>query len=246
MARGITTIDAGAPYTRAMLTLVLTRHGLTIRSNPEQHLGQKIDVPLSPEGREQALAIAARLAPVAFDRIIASPLERARETAEAIADTPVRPLPRPPVELDPRLVEMDYGEWEGLTYEEIDARFGSERHRWEANPARLSYPGGESGNDVARRVRAVLDDLLIDHASGHGAGKNVERSVLAVAHSSVNRILLCVALGIPVREFRGRVVQGQVNITALRYQDGDGPADAQLILLNDLEHLRRPPLSPWE
>jgi broad specificity phosphatase PhoE len=231
-----------------MLTFVLTRHGLTTRSDPEQHLGQKIDVPLSAAGRRQAASLAKRLASAPFDRIISSPLIRAAETAESIAAVDASGVTRPEVELDRRLAEMDYGDWEGLTYEQIDAGFGPERHRWEADPARLSYPNGESGNDVARRVRAVLEDLLADQKSrgGSAAHPAPDRSVLAVAHSSVNRILVCVALGIPVRDFRRRVVQGQVNITALRYQDGDGPADAQLILFNDLEHVRRSPLAPWE
>jgi len=229
-----------------MLTLVLTRHGMTTRSNPEQHLGQKIDVPLSAEGRRQAAALAKRLAAVPFDRIISSPLIRAAETAASVAATDVPGIARPSVELDPRLAEMDYGDWEGLTYEQIDAGFGPERHRWEADPARLSYPNGESGNDVARRVRAVLEELLADEKTRGAASPAADRSVLAVAHSSVNRILVCVALGIPVRDFRRRVVQGQVNITALRYQDRFGPADAQLILFNDLEHVRRSPLAPWE
>ncbi len=68
-----------------MLTLVLTRHGLTTRSHPEQHLGQTIDVPLSDEGRTQAIALAERLGPIAFERIVSSPLLRARETGEELA-----------------------------------------------------------------------------------------------------------------------------------------------------------------
>ena len=67
-----------------MLTLVLTRHGLTARSEPEQHLGQKIDIPLSPAGRDQARALGRRLAPVTFERLVTSPLARAQETAEIV------------------------------------------------------------------------------------------------------------------------------------------------------------------
>ena len=70
---------------RPMLTLVLTRHGLTDRSTPEQHLGQRIDVSINDAGRRQAEALARRLAPVAFDRVFTSPLFRARETAAIVA-----------------------------------------------------------------------------------------------------------------------------------------------------------------
>ena len=90
-----------------MLTLVLTRHGLTERSEPEQHLGQHIDISLSDAGRRQAEALARRLAGVRFARVISSPLFRAQETAEIVA----RGLR---AETDPRLKEMDYGAWEGL------------------------------------------------------------------------------------------------------------------------------------
>jgi len=70
--------------------------------------------------------------------------------------------------------------------------------------------------------------------------------VLAVGHSSTNRILCCVALDLPIREFRQRLVQSQANLTVLRFEHGDGPTDARLILLNDLAHLRPAGAPPWE
>jgi broad specificity phosphatase PhoE len=231
-----------------VLTLILTRHGLTPRSDPEQHLGQRIDIELSAQGQAQAVALAVRLEDVKFERIFTSPLVRARETAAIIAK---RSPGKPPIEADPRLREMDYGHWEGLTYPQIDARDRAERKRWEADPAKTKCPGGESGNDVAVRVKSFLTDLLATHqahaADRAGAGSDtVERPVLVVAHSSLNRILVCVALGIEIREFRLRLQQSQANLTALRFEHGSGPGDARLILLNDLAHLRRPPKAPWE
>jgi broad specificity phosphatase PhoE len=228
-----------------VLTLVLTRHGLTTRSNPEQHLGQTIDVPLSEEGRTQAIALAERIAPIAFERIVSSPLLRARQTAQAIAEAPC-PSPRPPIETDPRLLEMDYGDWEGLTYEQIDAHDAAGRRRWEANPGELACPGGESGNQVADRARSFLSDLLDRDDRLHDANDPKERPVLVVAHSTLNRILLCVALAIPIGEFRARIVQSQVNLTALQWQQGATPDRTKLLLLNDVAHVRRPPQSPWE
>jgi broad specificity phosphatase PhoE len=228
-----------------VLTLVLTRHGLTTRSNPEQHLGQKIDVPLSAEGRSQATALAARLGPIAFERIVSSPLLRARQTAEAIAEVP-SPTPRPAIESDPRLLEMDYGAWEGLTYAQIDARDAARRREWEANPARLACPGGESGNQVAARARAFLLDLLARDIADGDVLTDRERPVLAVGHSTFNRVLLCVALDLPIAEFRVRLIQSQVNLTALQWNQGARPNGAKLLLLNDVAHVRRPPQSPWE
>jgi len=222
-----------------VLTLVLTRHGLTPRSKPEQHLGQKIDIELSDEGRAQAEALARRLTGIELWKIVSSPLVRARQTAEIVAG-------RRTIDIDARLAEMDYGRWEGMTYEQIEELDAQERRSWEEDPATRACPGGESGNDVARRVRAFLGELLEDHVARHGSSDATEWPVLAVAHSSTNRILMCVALDLPVREFRQRFSQGQVNLTVLRFEHGDGPADARLVLANDLAHVRPAGATPWE
>ncbi|HKF84282.1 MAG TPA: histidine phosphatase family protein [Candidatus Limnocylindrales bacterium] len=235
-----------------MLTLVLTRHGLTDRSDPEQHLGQRIDVSVNDAGRRQAEALARRLSAVRFDRVVTSPLFRARETAEIIGRGAK-------LEADPRLKEMDYGDWEGLTYAQIEERAREARREWELAPDRLACPGGESGNDVADRVRSFLDDLIEEHRAWHAkasfraatapggpAPAPADRPVLAVGHSSTNRVLLCVALGTDVRDYRKRFVQGQANLTVLRWEDGEGPSDAKLIVGNDLGHLRGPDTLPWE
>jgi probable phosphoglycerate mutase len=218
-----------------MLTFVLTRHGLTDRSDPEQHLGQGIDVGLSLAGRAQAAALAARIGPEHFDRIIASPLLRARETAAAVAGDRT-------VELDARLAEMDYGRWEGLTYGQIDALDGPYRARWEADPAALPCPGGESGDDVARRARGFLEDLLA-WAAPASEGQQI---VLTVAHSSLNRVLLCAAMGVPVRDYRRRFAQGQGNLTVIRWPSGARVADGRLLVANDTSHLAAPGQAPWE
>lgn len=237
-----------------MLTLVLTRHGPTTRSQPEQHLGQRLDVPLSEAGRAAARDLEARLTGVAFDRVISSPLVRARETADIA-------LRGGPVEQDPRLAEMDYGTWEGMTYQQIEASDGDYRTRWEADPGRLPCPDGESGDDVARRLRAFLDDLIdwshhpadpfdpydpTDETAVLEAAADVpDRRVLAVGHSSTNRILLCVALGVPIRDFRRRFRQEPANLTVLRFPGRTG-AGALALLVNDVAHLRGVNGTTWD
>jgi broad specificity phosphatase PhoE len=208
-----------------VLTLILTRHGATDRSNPEQHLGQRIDIPLSEAGRAAAQALGRRLEGVRFDRIIASPLRRAQETARLA-------LPGADVETDARLAEMDYGEWEGLTYEAIAERDGERRRAWEEDPEASACPGGESGADVARRVRAFLADAA-------QAGQ-----VLAVAHSTTNRILLAVALHVPVREYRRRFQQEPANLTVLRFP-GSADEGALLLLGDDMSHVRGTRGATW-
>jgi broad specificity phosphatase PhoE len=177
--------------------------------------------------------LAARIAGEHFDRIVSSPLRRAVETARMVA------FDRP-VELDARLMEMDYGAWEGLTYEEIDARDAAYRRRWELDPAALSCPDGESATDVAARADAFLEEQLV-WASGPR-----ERILLTVAHSSFNRVLCCVAMGVPVSEYRRRFTQGQTNITVLQYREGAPANAARLLVLNDLGHSSVPGHAPWE
>jgi broad specificity phosphatase PhoE len=234
-----------------MLTLVLTRHGLTDRSVPEQHLGQRIDVSLNRDGVHQADALARRLAPVRFDRVISSPLFRAQETAQIVVRGAA-------IETDPRLKEMDHGAWEGMTYARVEEYDRAYRRQWEADPESLACPGGESGNDVAVRVRSFLADLLAEHRAWHArasfraatAGPGAqdagqERRLLAVGHASANRILLCVALGVPVRDYRRRFMQDQANLTVLRWQAGAAPEEAVLVLANDVAHLRDKAAVPW-
>lgn len=240
-----------------MLNLLLTRHGKA--ASGDVMLGGQLDVSLLPEGRAEALELARRLLGVRVDRIIASPMLRALETAQTIATGR-------PVEVDERLRELDYGRWEGLTYDEIETLDPELRARWEHDPARTHSPGGESGDDVAARAVSFLVDLLATecgtppprgrrHSPDPGGSRGLitesraqvegERRVLVVAHGTLNRILLCVAMGVPVSDYRRRFVQDRANLTVLRYEYGDHPDGAQMILANDVTHLRQPGEAPW-
>jgi broad specificity phosphatase PhoE len=239
-----------------MLTLIFTRHGQAAPG--DLMLGGQLDLRLTPEGLEEAEALACRLSGVRIDRIVASPMLRALETAQAIATGR-------PVEVDERLRELDYGQWEGLTYAEIEARDPELRARWDRDPAETHSPGGESGDDVASRALSFLVDLLAaelpvsngatrrspDPGGARGpvpesqAEAEGERRVLVVAHGTYNRILLCVALGVPVRDYRRRFIQDRTNLTVLRYERDDTPDGAQLILANDVAHLRHSGEAPW-
>jgi probable phosphoglycerate mutase len=241
-----------------MLTLILSRHGQAAEG--DAMLGGQLDVPLLPAGRKEAEALAHRLAGVRLDRIVASPMLRALETAQTVARGR-------PIELDERLRELDYGRWEGLTYAEIDARDPDLRARWEHDPAATHAPGGESGDDVAARALHFLVDLIAveelpssgaqyhRHSPDPGGSRGIvseaqaeadgERRVLVVAHGTFNRILLCVALGIPTRDYRRRFLQDRANLTVLRYELGDSADEAQLVLANDVGHLRAPGQAPW-
>jgi len=154
------------------MAIYLVRHGETAWSLQHRHTGST-DLPLTVRGEEQARELAPRLAGVEFSRVLASPLRRARETAELAG---VRPSP----EITPLLREFDYGEYEGVTSEDIERK----RPGWDL--WRDGCPGGESPNQVVDRCRRLLAELDAqpDHnyaLFGHG---HVLRA-LAVAYLSV-------------------------------------------------------------
>jgi probable phosphoglycerate mutase len=124
----------------------LIRHGATEWSESGKHTGSRTDLPLNEAGREQARALARRLAGRSFAAVWTSPLARARETCElaGLADGAI---------VRDELVEWDYGEYEGLTTPEIRER----RPHWFL--WRDGCPGGETAFDVGRRVDRLVDEL---------------------------------------------------------------------------------------
>lgn len=215
-----------------MLTVLLTRHGHTDRSEPEQYLGQRIVANITERGRADARRLGERLAGVNLDRVISSPLARAAETAAIVAGGVA-------VETDARLAELDYGAWEGLTVDEIERRFPAERQQYEDDPATYRVGGGECGGDVAERVRALLADLLSWALDGVS-----DRTCLLVGHSSVNRVLLSVCLDVPLRDYRRRFRQDWANLTVLRWPDA--AAGPMLLLANDVAHVHGTNGATWD
>jgi broad specificity phosphatase PhoE len=158
-------------------SVTLVRHGQTERSAVGMYSGQ-LDVPLTATGREQAHRTAARLADAGVDAVVTSPLIRARDTAQAIADAAGVPLT-----VDERFIEIDYGPFEGLDREGARARFGAAFENYRADPFGAPVPGMEPLEQALERARAATADALAAHA--HPA---------IVGHQGILRIVL-VALG---------------------------------------------------
>ena len=208
-----------------MLTILLTRHGQTEAWDPERYLGQHWPVDLSDRGRRDAVALGERLKSVPIDRVITSPLPRAHDTARLIVGE--RPIE---IEIDQRMIEFDYGTWEGMSTPEIKEKLTHEYERYEANPALFEVGGGESGIEAAKRVMGLIDDLL---AWWGGSG---ERTVLLVGHSSINRALLAAVTDVPMADYRRRFQQDWANLTVLRWETLlSGPL---MVLVNDVAHVR--------
>ena len=216
-----------AAIVSGVLTVLLTRHGRTTRSVPEQYLGQRIDAPLDRLGKSEARALGRRLDGVAIERIISSPLIRARATADIIAARHDGIA----VETDQRLTELDYGAWEGHTLQEIQRLFPGQHEKYERDPASFDVGGAESGREVAQRVAPLIEELL-----AWSEKRKRERICLLVGHSSTNRVLLALLMGVKLADYRRRFDQDWTNLTVLQWPDrASGP---QLKLANDVAHAR--------
>ncbi|MCL6613765.1 MAG: alpha-ribazole phosphatase [Firmicutes bacterium] len=189
-----------------MIRLLIVRHGRTSWNEAGRFIGQ-MDPPLDAAGRAQAEALAELLKGVPFEAAFTSDLRRAEETAEII----LRGRSLSPFS-DPRLREASFGEWEGLAYTEIAARDRERLKRWEADPRQTPPPGGESLNDLAARLRTLLAELLGDHE---------EQNILLVTHGGPARVLLCLALGVPLeKHWKFNLANG--GLAEVEFHGGEG------------------------
>jgi phosphoserine phosphatase len=201
------------------MRILLARHGETAWNAEGRYQGQE-DIPLSPVGEAQARALGGRLREVRIDRALASPLARARRTAElALGEARAAQL-----QLDDGLKEIAHGEWEGLLASEIGARDPERLRAWREAPERVQMPGGESLGQVFERAWAALERAC----DGLGDGD----SLLLVAHDAVNRVLLCRVLGIPF----ARLWSFRQAPTTLNLLEGPAPGALEVVRLNDCSH----------
>ncbi|MCS7087769.1 MAG: histidine phosphatase family protein [Thermoflexales bacterium] len=194
-----------------MLILYLIRHGRT-HYNAEGRVQGWRDIPLDTVGRQQAHLLAARLATLPLDAVYASPLARAWETASIIA----RACLLEP-HADERLREYNMGDWTDLTSEEI-------RTRWPDAEQLDAPPNGETALEVAQRVSAFLDDLLVRHPDG--------AQVAIVSHGGTLSAMIGVMVGLPPRR-RQPFTFGNASISEVRFEHGRW----RVHTLNEQHHL---------
>jgi alpha-ribazole phosphatase len=188
----------GLPPQGEATRLLLVRHADTDVSMQGRCFG-RLDVGLSGEGRRQASELGAVLRGVPLAAVGSSPLVRALVTAEAIA----RPHGLRPLALD-ALREIDFGELEGLTYDEIRAERPDLYQEWMESPATVRFPGGESLAYLRARVLPAVSEIVKRHRG---------EVVAVVAHGGVVRVVLADALGLADgAAFRLRLACGGLSV----------------------------------
>jgi broad specificity phosphatase PhoE len=206
-----------------MTRIILVRHGQTgwnVGAGAGERFRGRVDLPLDDKGLAQARALAERLADCPIVAVYSSPLRRAMETARPTAQKLgllVQPLPG--------IIDINYGDWQGLSPAEVANVYSDLYPRWLETPHRVKFPHGESLRQVRLRGMAALKEIAARHEG---------RTVLLVAHQVVNKVLVCAMLGLDNSHF-WRIQQDNACINIFEHQDGIFTA----VLINDTCHLRQ-------
>jgi broad specificity phosphatase PhoE len=200
------------------MRLILIRHGETEWNVTLQYQGHAA-VPLNERGLEQARIAAQRLRRLDAQALYASDLARAWQTAEVIG----RELKLTP-KATPELREIDVGQWEGLTPEELYRRFPEHMREFERDPARTVRLGGESYAQLQARALLALQQIEASHQQGE--------TIIAVSHGGTIRALLCHVIGLDLGNF-GKMWLDNGSFTELR----KSRSGWRLLRLNDAAHL---------
>jgi len=202
-----------------MIRIILVRHGETKWNIEGRYQGQE-DTELSQRGLEQGRMVAEGLKDIPIDLCISSPLQRSYITCKLCADRH-----NLAVQTDDRLKEINHGLWEGRLSEEISREYGDAFSRWHTAPQTVTMPGpgGESLEDVRRRIRAAFDE----YASLYDG-----KTVLVAAHDAVNKAIICDLLDIDMSHF-WQIKQDNTCINVLECQDGRW----RTVLLNSTMHM---------
>jgi alpha-ribazole phosphatase/probable phosphoglycerate mutase len=202
-----------------MTRIYLLRHGETAWNAQDNRYCGRTDLPLSAAGQVQGAAAARALARVALAAVYVSPLRRSRETGELVAAAGSRPI----VE-DVRLLEIDFGAWEGLTAAEIAVADPAGRAAWLADPTTTRAGGtGETGHEVSVRMTDFFRDL---------ARSSPNATIAVIGHNTANRLFLAASLGAPLASYR-RLTLGNASISTLELTD----SGVHWLHINDVSHL---------
>jgi probable phosphoglycerate mutase len=200
------------------MRLILVRHGETDSNKASLALGRD-DVELNETGRWQAQRLAEALQGQPIAAVYSSPLRRALDTARAIAERH-----HLTVEVDDGLIEMDIGEMDGLTFQQVRERYPQFLQIWLGGRAAYEpMPGGERLVDVQGRAWSALERIC---------GSWIQETVAVVTHNFVLLTILCRVLGLELADFR-RLRHSIAAVSVLQVQDGQ----MTVLSMNDTCHL---------
>jgi 2,3-bisphosphoglycerate-dependent phosphoglycerate mutase len=189
-----------------MGTLLLIRHGRTDANANGVLAGRTPGVALDDVGRAATLELAKRLKGVEVSRVVSSPLERTRETAEILFESNFE------IDLDDRLLECDYGDWQGSKLSEL-----ATHELWpivQQRPDEMIFPNGESMNDMSSRACSAVREWDAKLTSEHG-----DKVVwVAVSHGDIIKAICADAMGLPLRKFQSLMIE-PASVSVIHYSE---------------------------
>lgn len=195
-----------------MPTLLLVRHGRSTANTAGVLAGWTPGVHLDDRGREQAAALAARLAPVPLAAVVASPLERCQETAGALLAVDGPTGPRPALQTDERIGEARYGDWTGKEIKTL-----TKHPLWstvQVHPSAAVFPGPEGEGLATMQARAV--GAVREHDARVAAEYGEDAVWVAVTHGDIIKAVLADALGMHLDLFQ-RIQADPCSVSVVRY-----------------------------
>lgn len=192
---------------RAVATMILVRHGRTSANADGVLAGRAPGVRLDDVGRDQAAAVARRLAALSLARLVTSPLARTVQTARAVAEAQAAPVP---LVRDNGLVECGYGAWTGRALKDL-----AKEPLWrtvQSAPSAVTFPAGEAMADMSRRAVRAARRHDAEVTAEHG-----DDAVWAVvSHGDVIKAVVADALGLHLDAFQ-RIVVAPASLCVVRY-----------------------------
>jgi len=186
-----------------MLKVYLLRHGETAYNADGNRYCGRTDIELTTKGLRQAKFVFEQLRDTKIDEVYASPLFRAKRTAEIASG-------ERKVITDERLIEIDFGHWEGKTREEFIEEDASLWENWSNEPEKFKAGGsGESGAEIIDRLNSFYDEMISKHNG---------KTILVVGHNGVNRLFIAGRLGMPLKNYR-QLAQENSSITLLEFDE---------------------------
>ncbi len=200
--------------------IILARHGETNWNREGRYQG-RMDIPLNELGVAQGKALGEALKNVHIDYFVSTPLSRAKDTCMFCASLHNQTK----IDVDPRLIEISHGKWEGMLSTEIEKTDGATLEKWKKAPSTVAMPEGESLEDVRLRTMEAMEDIGQKYAG---------YTTLVVAHDAVNKAFLCHVLGIALDRF-WQIKQDNTGINVFEYDPEKN--EWRVILVNNTNHL---------